>query len=47
MNQLVMQMVDLKKTYRMGETEVHALQGVSLDVNFGEFVAVMGHFWLR
>jgi putative ABC transport system ATP-binding protein len=42
MNQPVMQMVDLKKTYRMGETEVHALQGVSLNVNFGEFVAVMG-----
>jgi putative ABC transport system ATP-binding protein len=42
MNQLVMEMVDLKKTYRMGETEVHALQGVSLNVSFGEFLAVMG-----
>ncbi len=42
MNKSVMQMVDLKKTYRMGETEVHALQGVSLNVDFGEFVAVMG-----
>jgi putative ABC transport system ATP-binding protein len=42
MNKPVMQMVDLKKTYRMGETEVHALQGVSLNVDIGEFVAVMG-----
>jgi putative ABC transport system ATP-binding protein len=42
MNKPVMQMVDLKKIYRMGETEVHALQGVSLNVDGGEFVAVMG-----
>lgn len=42
MNTCVMQMIDLKKTYRMGETEVHALQGVSLNVDVGEFLAVMG-----
>jgi putative ABC transport system ATP-binding protein len=32
----------LVKTYRMGDTEVHALDGVNLDIDKGEFVAVMG-----
>jgi putative ABC transport system ATP-binding protein len=32
----------LKKTYKMGRTEVKALTGVDLTVSPGEFVAVMG-----
>ena len=33
---------DIHKIYRTGEIETHALQGVSLQVRRGEFVAVMG-----
>jgi macrolide transport system ATP-binding/permease protein len=33
---------DATKVYRLGDTEVHALQGVSLTIRRGEFVAIMG-----
>jgi putative ABC transport system ATP-binding protein len=34
--------VDLWKTYIMGSEEIHALRGVSLQIDRGEYVAIMG-----
>jgi putative ABC transport system ATP-binding protein len=33
---------DLWKTYVMGEEEIHALRGVSIEIHRGEYVAIMG-----
>jgi putative ABC transport system ATP-binding protein len=38
----LIQVQDLVKVYSLGEVEVQALQGVSLSIDRGEFVAIMG-----
>jgi len=34
---------DMYKIYNPGENEVRALDGVSLNISEGEFVAIVGH----
>jgi len=38
----VIRVEDVHKYYELGETRVHALRGVSLEIHRGEFVAIMG-----
>jgi len=41
-NDIVVKLVDVHKVYQLGLTEIHALRGVNLEVQKGEFVAIMG-----
>ena len=38
----LIELVDIRKVYQMGTTEVNALDGVSLSIEKGEYVAIMG-----
>jgi putative ABC transport system ATP-binding protein len=38
----VIRVEDVHKYYELGETRVHALRGVSLEIQRGEFLAIMG-----
>lgn len=38
----VLQTIDLKKYYQQGENVTKVLDGVSLEIEVGEFVAVVG-----
>ncbi|MFL6451262.1 MAG: ABC transporter ATP-binding protein [Bryobacteraceae bacterium] len=40
--ELIIRVRDLRKTYHVGDIDVHALRGVNLDVKRGEFLAVIG-----
>jgi len=42
MDRNVIEIGDITKVYQMGEMQVHALRGVSLDIKQGEWVAIMG-----
>lgn len=41
MNKLI-EMENVKKVYKLGETEVHALRGLDLTINKGECVSIVG-----
>lgn len=43
MSSAIIQAKGLRKIYQVGSTEVRALDGVDVDVEKGEFVALMGH----
>lgn len=38
----IIEIREVWKTYRMGDEEVHALRGVTLDVTRGEYLSIMG-----
>jgi putative ABC transport system ATP-binding protein len=39
---LLLHLQDVRKIYTLGDQEVHALDGINLDIYQGEFVAIMG-----
>ncbi|MFN2251677.1 MAG: ATP-binding cassette domain-containing protein, partial [Anaerolineae bacterium] len=39
---VMMRLRDVTKTYKMGKVDVRALKGVSLDIDRGDWVAIMG-----
>ena len=42
MSEVVIRMQDVKRIYKMGDNEVHALRGISFSVTKGEFLSIMG-----
>lgn len=42
MSDVIVRLSDVVKTYVMGDNEVHALQGISFEIEQGEFLSIMG-----
>lgn len=42
MDDVVVNLVDLTRTFEVGGTAVHAVQGINLSIKRGEFIAIMG-----
>jgi macrolide transport system ATP-binding/permease protein len=42
MAETVIRVENVSRTYHVGDVDVHALRGVSITIERGEFVAVMG-----
>ena len=38
----LIELTDIYKIYHMGDTDVHALDGISIHIDQGEFVAIVG-----
>jgi putative ABC transport system ATP-binding protein len=43
MSDATIRAADLRKVYRVGDVDVHALRGVNLEVRRGEFLSIIGH----
>ncbi|MFS8131046.1 MAG: ABC transporter ATP-binding protein [Candidatus Dojkabacteria bacterium] len=42
MSDTLIKLTDINKVYKIGGTETHALKGINLEIQKGEFVAIMG-----
>jgi len=42
MSKAIIKVSELRKVYHVGEMDVHALRGVDLEINQGDFAAIMG-----
>ncbi len=40
--QVVVRTKDVKKVYKMGKVEVHALKGITVEIEAGEYISIMG-----